>query len=393
MLRRTLSFIVAIALIGAVATMVYFNSQPTTLRYGPTQEITLPLAWLILAASVAGAALMALILIARESHWAMRQWKLVRALRASERTARRRSEARASVLAGRHAKARTLIAKTASGRGAVIDDAVDFGEAFLAEGRAADGRTHLEDARRELGDDPRLLYSLARCCRELGDHTATVAALDRAIEEMPASLALHTLRRDALIDLEWWSRAEEAQQRVVDLAPADPAEKQRLIDIRMKSAEIGDAGEREHALRGVLAMDPSWPAAAASRAAMLREQGKRRAAVRVLYRAAKRRPAEETLRALDTTLEETNGRQLLRLYKRLRRTHPQSLELALHQAANLVRLGRNAEAEAIITELGELSGRDAALAESLRARMREGEDDPGGATDALRRALEKSLQA
>jgi thioredoxin-like negative regulator of GroEL len=393
MLRRTLSFVAAVAIIGAVASLVYFNSQPTTFRWAPHRETTLPLAWLILAATVAGGALVSIVLLAREGHWAMRQWKLLRALRLSERAARRRSEARASVLAGRHAKARSLLARTASGASAVIDDAVDFGEAFLAEGRPADGRTHLEDARHEFGDDPRLLYSLARCCRAVGDHASAVAALDRAVEEMPASFALHSLRRDCLVELGWWSRAETAQQRVVDLQTGDPAEKQRLIDIRMKAADSGDAGVRETALRGVLAMDPSWPAAATSRASMLASQGKKRAAVRVLYRAAKRRPAEETLRALDAMLEDGNGRQLVRLYKRLRRAHPQSSELALHYAANLIRLGRNAEAEKLIGELGELGGREAAVAESLRAKMLEGQADASGLADALRRALDKSLEA
>jgi predicted Zn-dependent protease/uncharacterized integral membrane protein len=392
MLRRTATFVAAVTIIAAVASLVYFNSQPTTLRWGPRQELTLPLAWLILASSIAGAALVSIVLLAREGHWAMRQWRLMRALRASERAAKRRSEARASVLAGRHAKARTLLAKTASGAGAVIDDAVDFGEAFLAEGRPADGRTHLEDARREFGDEPRLLYSLARCCRAVGDHAAAVAALDRAVEEMPASVALHALRRDSLVELGWWSRAETAQQRVVDLAPSDPAEKQRLIDIRMKAAESTDAGEREAALLGVLAMDPSWPAAATSRAAMLDAQGKRRAAVRVLFRAAKRRPAPETLRALDSTLENGGGRQLLRLYKRLRRAHPHSSELALHHAANLIRLDRPKEAEALLVELGELSGRDAVVVESLRARMLEGQSDASGLAEALRHALDKSLE-
>jgi tetratricopeptide (TPR) repeat protein len=393
MLRRTVSFILAVALIGAVASLVYFNSQPTTLRYAPQQEITLPLAWLIVASSVAGGLVIFILLLARESHWALRQWRLLRALRASERTAKRRSEARASVLAGRHAKARALLAKTASGPGACVDDAVDFGEAFLAEGRPAEGRTHLEDARRECGDDPRILHSLARCCRALGDHAAAVAALDRAVEELPASLALHSLRRDCLVDLGWWARAEAAQQRVVDLSPSDPAQKERLIDIRMKAADLGDKADRDAALRGVLAMDPSFPAAATGRAAILQEQGKRRAAVRVLYRAAKRRPAEETLRALDATLENGNGRQLLRLYKRLRRTHPQSAELALHQAAHLMRMGRTNDAEALLSQLGELTGREAAIAESLRAQLLEGHADSVGAADAMKRALEKSLQA
>ncbi len=392
MLRRSLMFVAAIALIGSVASLVYFNSQPTTLRWGPTQELTLPLAWLIVGATVAGALLVFLVLLARESHWALRQWKLLRALRASERAAARRSEARSCMLAGRYAQARALLAKTATGAGAVLDDAIDYGEAFLAEGRPADARTHLEDSRREFGDDPRLLHALGRCHRALGDDAGAVAMLERAVEKLPTSVELHRLLRDSLVALGWWPRAEVAQQRLVDLQPLDAGEKQRLIEVRMLAADSGDSAEREVALRAVLAMDPSWPAAATGRAAMLADKGRRRAAVRVLWRAAKRRPAAETLRALDDSLEASPSR-LLRMYRRLRRLHPTAHDLALHHAALLVRLGRNVEAQAVLTELDGASGREGAIIESLRAKMLEAEGKDADMVDALRRAVEKSLEA
>jgi predicted Zn-dependent protease len=234
----------------------------------------------------------------------------------------------------------------------VLDDAIDYGESFLAEGKAAEARAHFEESRREIGDNPRILYALARSCRALGDHVAAVGVLDRAIEALPSSLALHSLLRDSLVELQWWPRAEAAQQRIADLLPGDAAEKTRLIEIRMHAAEEADQGDREAALRAVLALDPSWPAAATARAAQLIEQGKTRSAVRVLYKAARRRPADETLAALDASLEAANPKKLARLYGRLRRWHPASHELALHHAALLEKLGRKTEAEAILVELG-----------------------------------------
>lgn len=392
MLRRTITFLAALLLIGGVSSLVYFNSQPTTLRWAPRQEVTLPLAWLIVGSTIAGAALVFFVLLAREGHWALRQWKLLRTLKSAERAAARRSEARSCVLAGRHAQARALLSKTATGAGALLDDAVDYGEAFLAEGRAAEARIHLEDARREFGDDPRVLHALGRTCRALGDHAVAVAVLERAAAALPTSVELYSLLRDSLVELQWWPRAEVAQQRLVDLHPTDAGEKQRLIEIRMLAAQSGDSSDREAALRAVLAMDPSWPAAATGRAAMLTEQGKNRAAVRVLYKAAKRRPAEETLRALDAVLEGSNPRRLLRLVGRLRRMHPGAHELALHHAALLVRLGRNSEAETVLREFEGASGREGAIVESLRARMLEGHDDPAAVAEALRRALDKSLE-
>lgn len=392
MLRRSFTFLAAVALIAGVASLVYFNGQATTLRWAPRQEITLPLAWLIVGSTLAGAALIFLVLLAREGHWALRQWRLLRTLKAAERAAARRSEARTCMLAGRYVQARSLLAKTATGDGAVLDDAIEYAESFLAEGNAAEARTHLEEARREFGDDPRILHSLGRACRDLGDHAAATAVLDRAVEVLPSSVVLHSLLRDSLVELQWWPRAEVAQQRLVDLRPADTAEKERLIDIRMKAAASGDAGERDAALSAVLAMDPSWPAAATGRAAALGQQGKTRAAVRVLYRAAKRRPAGETLRALDALLEADNPRRLLRLLNRLRRMHPGSSDLALHLAALHVRQGRYAEAEAVLAELTEASGREAAIVEELRARMLESANDPAAVAEALRRALDRSLE-
>lgn len=391
MLRRTLTFVVAVLLIGSVSSLVYFNSQPTTLRWGPRQELTVPLAWLIVGSTIAGAALVFLVLLAREGHWAVRQWRLLRALRTAERAAARRSEARASVLAGRHAKARTLLARTATGAGAVLDDAVDYGEAFLAEGKAADARTHLEDSRREFGDDPSILYALARACRALGDDSGAVAALDRAVEKLPASVALHALLRDCLVDLGWWPRAEATQQRLVDLLPGHPAEKKRLIEIRMTTAELGDAADRENALRAVLAMDPSWPAAAAGRAQMLAAQGHRRTALRVLMRAAKRRPAEETLTALDAVLAADSARKVQRIYRRLRRLHPASGDVLLHQASQLLRFGRQAEAEAVVKDFDGAGERAPVVVAAVLARI--AAERPAEAAlvlDALRRELDRS---
>lgn len=397
MLRRALTFLVAVVLIGGVSSLVYFNSQPTTLRWGPRQELTLPLAWLIVGASLAGASLVFLVLLAREGHWAVRQWRLLRALRAAERAAARRSEARASVLAGRHAKARTLLARTATGAGAVIDDAVDYAEAFLAEGKPADARTHLEDSRRELGDDPSILFALARTCRALGDDAGAVAALDRAVEKLPASVALHELLRDCLVDLGWWPRAEVAQQRLVDLLPGDSGEKKRLIEIRMKTADLGDLGERENALRGVLAMDPAWPAAAAARADMLSDQGQKRAALRIVLRAAKRRPADETLRALDRVLAGDGVRKVLRVYRRVRRSHPTNPDLILHHAAQLLRFARDAEAEALLKQIDGSSGREAAAIEIVKAKLPgitpDGKTDCAVIVETLRRALEQPAEA
>ena len=393
MLRRTLTFIAAILLIGAVSSLVYFNSQPTTLQFGPRQEVTVPLAWLIVGSTLAGASLVLALLLAREGHWALRQWRLLRALRTAERATARRSEARASILAGRYAKARTLLAKTARGPEANVDDAVEYGESFLEEGQPSEGIAHLEESRSELGDDPRILLALARCCRATGDHAKAAAALELAVSALPASVTLQSLLRDCFVDLGWWARAEVAQQRLVDLRPEDGPERQRLIDIRMKCAEGADVADRDAALRGVLAMDPSWPAAAAGRADMLAGQGRLRAAVRVVYRAAKRRPAEETLATLDRLLETHDIKRLLRLYGRLRRRHPASHELALHYAALMLRLGRDAEAESTLGELEGASGREGAIVERMKAEMLEKRSDLAGATSALRRALDRSLES
>lgn len=350
MLRRALSFVVALAIIAAVSTLVYYNSQPTTFRYGPESEQTLPLAWLLVASALAGAALVFTALLAREGHWALRQWRLLRSLRGVEAAASRRGEARTSILAGRFEAARALLERNTKSPSPCPDDAIDYAESFVAEGRPDQARRYLEGVPSALAEDPRVLLALARCCLACGDKAAAAAALERATTALPASATLHALLRDTLEELGWWSRAEAAQQRLYDLRP-DDEERRRLIEIRMKASERGESGEREAALRSVLAMDPAWAPAAAAQARSLASQGRRRAAVRLLLRAAKRRPEEETLDALDELLESSRLSRLLRAYAKLRRLHAADERLARHLAAVLARNGRHEDAERLLMSL------------------------------------------
>ena len=57
MLRRILYFILALAVIGCVATLVYLNPQPTEFGLTPDMRVTLPLSFLILGGAVAGVVL------------------------------------------------------------------------------------------------------------------------------------------------------------------------------------------------------------------------------------------------------------------------------------------------------------------------------------------------
>lgn len=392
MLRRALSFFVAIALIAAVASLVYFNAQSTTFKLAPGYEYTLPLAWLIVASVGVGASLVFLLLLAREGRWALRQWRIQRARRATERAAALKAEARGLVLAGQCGKARVLLSQALKHASPVPGDVVDHAETYMTEGRYEDARRVLEDGLADFGSDPLLLHGLARCCRALGDDAAAASALERAVVTFPASVALYRMLRDALVATKSWKRAEEVQQRLVDLRPDDAEERHRLVGIRMQALGSSDDSEREAALRAVMALDPDFTPAVVQRAELLLSQGRRRAALRVLVKSAKRRPAADVLAALDQQLEQTDNARLLKLYAKLRTRFPGDAELALHYARLMIRMERDDEAERALDAI-ESSGRDGILADSLRALVLERRAQHGQAAETLRAALDRALSA
>ncbi|HYB97995.1 MAG TPA: tetratricopeptide repeat protein [Candidatus Limnocylindrales bacterium] len=392
MLRRTLTFLAAVALIAAVATLVWFNSQPTTFKLAPDREYTLPLAWLLVGAVTAGLLLGLIALIAREGHWALRQWRVERARRSAERAIARKTEARSLVLAGQYGKARALLTKAVKSPGADVGDVVDLADSYVAEGDWTHARQVLEEGLKDFGSDPLLLHALARCCRALGDDAAAASALDRAVDAFPASITLNRMLRDTLVDLQRWKRAEKVQQRLVELLPDDPRERASLVEIRMEAAGVDEPAQREASLRSVLALDPAFAPAAAESARILDTQGRHRAAVRLLYKAAKRRPDTRTLAALDELLAEKELPRLLKIYGKLRARHPGNGELQLHYAQLMMSLGREDDGERALDQLDGSGGPYAVAAERLRAELYRKREDLEHANEALQRALECSLR-
>lgn len=390
MLRRTLSFLFAVGLIGAVACLVYFNAQPTTLKLAPGYEYTLPLAWLIVGAVSGGALLVFLVLLAREGRWALRQWRIQRARRALERSNALKAEARGLVLAGQCGKARVLLTQALKHAAPVVGDVVDHAETYIAEGRYQDARRVLEEGLADFGSDPLLLHGLARCCMALDDNAAAASALERAVATFPASVVLYQMLRDALVATSSWKRAEEVQQRLVDLRSGDLDEKRRLVEIRMRAVQLVDGMDREAGLRAVVALDRDFAPAVVERARLLLAQGRRRGAVRILLRSAKRHPSPALLGALDDALETSDPVRLLKIYAKLRTRFPGDVPLALAYARLLVRRGRETEAEAMLDTVN-ASGREGILADSLRAQLLEKRSQHGQAAQALRGALDKAL--
>ncbi len=377
-------------LIAAVACLVYFNAQPTTLKLAPGYEYTMPLAWLIVGAVGCGALLVFIVLLAREGRWALRQWRIQRARRATERATTLKAEARGLVLAGQCGKARVLLSQALKHGGSVAGDVVDHAETYIAEARFEDARRVLEDGLADFGSDPLLLHGLARCCRALGDNTAAASALERAVVTFPASVVLYRMLRDALVDTSSWKRAEEVQQRLVDLRPSDDAERQRLVEIRMHAIERCEGSDRETGLRSVVALDPDFTPAVVERAKLFVSQGYRRAALRLLLKSAKRRPTALVLTALDDMLEQTDTTRLLKIYAKLRARFPRDGELTLHYARLMIRMGRDDDGERALRLIDD-SGREGIVADSLRALILQRHSLPDQAAETLRAALDKAL--
>ncbi len=199
MIRRIVAFVVFIALIAGVSMLVYFNAQETSFRLTPSREVTLPLGMLMLGALVAGALVMFLFALMREGRHALREWRVHRELRAAERTAEQRTRARSLALAGDFKQARALLGKATRRHAPQASDMVDVAETYLMEGNAAEARRLLEEGQKDVGNDPLLLFALARACRATGDAAAAISALERALRAYPSSLPALTLLRDLLV--------------------------------------------------------------------------------------------------------------------------------------------------------------------------------------------------
>ncbi len=387
MLRRFVTFFTVVLLIGGATSLVYFNNQPTVIRLTPQHEFELRLGLLLLAAMLVGAAVVFLMLVAREGRHAFRQWRVTREKRIAERTTQHKVEARSLMLAGEHAKARALLERASRRSLPNVGDLVDYAETFAREGSPAKARQALEDGIKDFGNNPVLLYALARHCRALGDYAAAISAADRATASFPTSLDLFTLLRDLCVDTKAWVRAAEAQRHVVELAPTVVAEKERLLELRLAAAGTMQGADKDNALKAILAIDPDHVPTLAARARFLAAGGDARAAVKLLEKALKRTPAPRLVEALDEVAGEELAARAAKTIEKLEATYTADGALQLFMARRHLTQGAAHKADQALTA-AEVAGADEHDTARVRAELAVAQGRPQDAVTFYRRALD-----
>jgi uncharacterized membrane-anchored protein len=344
MLRRIITVLAVVALIGAVSALVYFNVEETTFRLTPQHSFTLPLGVLMLAAAVAGGLFMFLLALAREGRHALRDWRVQREKRVEERNVELRRQARSLTLAGDHQRARALFAKAAKRRAPDVVDVIDYASTYILEGRASEARRILEEGQKDFGNDPLLLYALARACSESGDKAAALSTLERALSVYPSSRDILRMLRDLLFDSGQWQRATEVQSRLLDLDPQNVREQRRLLGARYEAAVTLEGEPRAAALKAIIASHPDFIPALVARADDLEAAGEDRQAFKLLEKAARRRPHPAILDLLEARTPGDQSQRLVKLYAKLTSAAPEDEALRLRAARFLLASGRIDEA-------------------------------------------------
>jgi len=351
MVRRIGTFLTLILLIAAVSSLVYFNAQETLFRLTPEVAFTLPLGVLMLAAGVAGAVLMFVLAMMREGRHALRDWLVHRELRSAQRSVESIAEARSLTLAGDYKRARSLLARATQKRSPEIGDVIDYAETFLLEDDPMQARRVLEEGQKDFGNEPLLLFALARTCRAAGDAAAAISSLERALAVYPRSLPLLTMLRDILFETESWERAEEVQRRIVELKPNDASESNWLLGARFEAAARAEESTRETGLRSLCQDDPDFAPAVVARARELDSSGDPRRAGKLLEKAARRRPRGAVLDEYERIVGTDDPLRTAKLYQKLIAANPTSSQLKVRAARYLAGSGREEDAAGVLDSL------------------------------------------
>lgn len=348
MIRRTITFIGFVALVAAVSALAYLNPAETVFHYPPANEITLPLGVLMLASAIAGMIVMFLLMLAREGRNAVREWRVQRGIRSAERTASLRAEARSLALAGDYARARALFSKAMTMRDPDVGDLIDYADTYIQEGDPKEAKRVLENGQKDFGNAPLLLRAIAMTSRLTGDDAAAASALERALAVYPRSLRLLAPLRDILVDTGAWTRAQEIQQRILQLRPNDHREANRLLGLSYEAALRQPPAERLSALKAITNSSPEFTPAIVERARTLHAEGDPRRALRALDKALRRRPRGVLFDEIERIVGQDDPGRITKLYLKSVETHPTLDGLRARAARHLVRLERHDEAAALL---------------------------------------------
>ena len=340
MTRWLLALGVAVLVIAA-GWVVFLNPEPVVLHVTPERVVSAPLAVLLLAAFVGGAALVSLATAVRASARGWRRWRSER--RAARAARREASTARARELlwAGDYARAQAELTRSDDGAPDPARIAL-LAEAHLHQSDHAGARTVLEQGIAQVGLEPRLLDLLADAAERSGDMRGAIDALERARTKHADSPRLARRLRDAYAAAERWQDALALQTDLL-LRIHDPAvlasEKAIERGLRHQLALAEPDARRAAQMLATLAReDPDFLPARVSAGDRLLEAGRHFTARRTWERGARHRPAPALLERL-IRLHADRPARVSRFLRRLQRRHPDAPAVPLLLVRHLLAQG------------------------------------------------------
>jgi tetratricopeptide (TPR) repeat protein len=322
-------------------------------------------------------------------------WHERRRLRHQTRRAESTARARELVWAGEYAHARAELERSERGLPADTRRIELAAETYLHEGDAAQARTVLEQGVIGVGAEPHLLDLLAEAAEQTGNLREAAEALERARLGHPTSPRLRRRLRDVYARAGRWpealalqSEALLAMRRTSDLAQ----EEEVLRGIRYQAALAEQDPRRAARLLAALAREsPRFVPAWVSAGDRLVEAGRPVAARRMWERGARHQPAAvllERLERLDSSGRK--GERTTRLYRRLRRRHPDAGVVSVLLARHLILQGMLDEAAEVLSAVpAPLSGHP--LIHTLWGELHRRRGNFNLAADTFARALAPDL--
>lgn len=325
--------LLALAFAVAVAYLASLNTARVHLALGPDIEWDVPLAALVVGAFAAGAALALLLGLVRDVGRSFRDYQRARADRRAESLDALYHRGVDAQLSGRADLAAAAYAELLRREPDHAPAHARLGE--LARDRGDDRAALVHDLDALRGEErPELMLAAADGYRRTGRPEDAAALLERLLTRDRDHLAALRALRDVTAAEGWWSRALDAQERIVALGAGDRRREQAmLVGVQYETGRALLAeGRIQPAIarfREALRAQPDFVPAAVALGDAHAAAGDGREAVRVWERAVEVQPALPLLARLEKAYRaEGRPTRMIALYQGAYARAPESVPLA-----------------------------------------------------------------
>lgn len=313
-----------VALLCGSAYLFIHNGHSVELRLAENWMVQAPLAAQLMGAFLFGATGVFAIIGIRDSGRAFGRWRRGRVLKKDEHVGALLAEGRRLLWRGEPERGRAILQRAWKAR-QTREGLLSLVQASLAADNAREAKHAIESAHEPLADDPEVLCTLADVCRQLGDHSGAISALERARARHPRAQRILLGLRDLYLDSERWSDAAAAQAAWLALHPrvTAPSEHTLLAGTRYEAAlNVPGPAARLQALEDVYAQAPRFVPAAVSIGDELVAAGKREEALRRWEGILRHQPRAVLVERIRAHAESQADRDRLRnLLRKLRAEH------------------------------------------------------------------------